>query len=92
MRPPTRPMRALPIQLLQACDRARQRGVPFTASSDPRHPIMRQLEQMGAVRGTRRGGKTFWTITTDGDTMLANARAQAARALAETVRHAREAT
>jgi hypothetical protein len=53
---------------------------------------MRQLEQMGAVRGTRRGGKTFWTITTDGDTMLANARAQAARALAETVRHAREAT
>jgi len=77
-----------PLKLLQACARACDFGAPFTEHTDPRYLVMLKLAELGAVEGTRHDdlGKTFWSVTTTGEAMLANARAQAARDLAESIR------
>jgi predicted MarR family transcription regulator len=72
---------------LRACERAAERGVPFTCDGDLRDDAMKKLEAQGLVVGTRRAGvrKTYWSITALGETALANMRAQAARDLAEKI-------
>jgi hypothetical protein len=101
MKSKPRPRPLDPMKLLRACERAAERGAPFTwiIENAPRHVAMLENERRGLVQGTRHNGrgrkvddprkgvgKVYWSITAAGELALANARAQAARDLAERIR------